>query len=71
MKTFIVIIGENEVIYLGSWFGCLNQCKDRTGPLRIAVMRKGEHGGRVIAEMTNNILKHPIGKTFINAKSFK
>ncbi len=71
MKVYIVIEGQNNVVYRGLWFGCLNHCKHESHSLRVAVIRAGEREGHVIAEVVNSNLKQPSNRTPINAKSFK
>ncbi len=71
MKVYIVIAGKNDVVYRGSWHGCLNHCSNHPNTLRIAVFRAGEPTGRVILEALNGKLRQPTIKATIPAKSLK
>ena len=70
MKVYIVLSGSNEVLYRGSWYGCLHCCGEAPKPLRIAVMRAGDPSGHIVAEVTDEGFKLAENKTSVSARHF-
>jgi len=70
MKVYIVLAGRSDIPYRGSWYGCLDYCKDTETPLRIAVMRAGNPAGHVVAEATSEGFRPAENKTSVSARWF-
>lgn len=69
MKVYILIAKRDQILYRGSFFGCINY--QSIEPRRVAVMRAGESAGKVIAEILEEGKINTVSSiTLVDARHF-